>query len=591
MVITSSAPIGAAALFTLYSNDSVFQTEAGVQDSPSYTRVTLPIDFKVQNGGTVYGTGFALFNPNATAISLKPSFFDGDGLMSTAGIITLQPMSQQAMFFDSVFPGLGTVQGSLAFQGLTGTNGVSAMVLRMNMSPFNMTSFTAVSGTAAGASYTNGTPRFTYMDVTATMTSVNKTIPGAPTLTVTSSGVSSPYAPYTYNYTQVISQSSGRMYKVKGDATTLTATLYVPPGWYTTRVMNWNAALVTQYTGVFETYTTDPFYFSTTTTQTVAFPNVPLRNVTGTINGWSALGLGTTAGMSFYGTALTNSHLQFVVYCNTSTTAGAGDGNTFIQAFPEGIYTAAVLQPAMMLPSSGFSGTQPTEVMSFQNLLPSGATFTVDSNNNPVTLNAPSGVASLWSNNSVQHTGPFTLSIHDNALPNLGYINPNAFDHLGAIPYPMNVYPGYIYYPRDTVWTQNPFGGQYSAKVAVGSSYKLTNTFTVYNASTTSVGVATYSPPDGLSTYIDGDHQYDFNPGTLAPLVQISGTVSGYFGGASSTVMARSDQIIGADGNVIPGLSFWTAVPVSAAGSYTLNLLPGYSYQIYYNTAAELVVQ
>jgi len=166
MVITSNAPIGAAALFTLFSTDSshVFQTEAGVQDSPSYTSVTLPIDFKVQNGGTVYGTGFALFNPNPTAVTLKPSFFDGDGLMSTAGTITLQPLSQQAMFFDSVFGGMGTVQGSLAFQGLTGTNGVSAMVLRMNMSPFNMTSFSAVSGTAAGFTGTSGTPRYTYMD-------------------------------------------------------------------------------------------------------------------------------------------------------------------------------------------------------------------------------------------------------------------------------------------------------------------------------------------------------------------------------------------------------------------------------------------
>jgi hypothetical protein len=79
-IVTSTVPIGAAALFAEYNNDRSFNTEAGVQDSPVLTNFTLPVDSQVPLDGmaTIVGTVFAFFNPNSSSVTLTPTYLDED---------------------------------------------------------------------------------------------------------------------------------------------------------------------------------------------------------------------------------------------------------------------------------------------------------------------------------------------------------------------------------------------------------------------------------------------------------------------------------------------------------------------------------
>jgi len=576
---TTPVPIGAGVLFTQYDNSSNFQTEAGVLDSPILTRISMPIDSYVpMNGPTVYGTAFALFNPSSnTAATLLPRFVDVNGLATTAGYITIQPHAHVATYFDQIFPQLGSVQGTLAISTTGG--GVAGMAIRSNASPYNMTSFAAVSGTAAYTG-TTGTPRYTYMDITATMTSVNKAIPAAPILNVTTGAG---WYSSQYVFRDVISQSSGRVYKPKTDAG---SAFYLPPGMYTIRASGWIYTLA-QWNGIWADYNSNPINFNANTTVQVSGA-MTTRTVNGSISNWSTvqstLGITTTATMSFYGTHLTNSNYSFTVYCNTDS---LGNG-TFTQLFPDGIYTAAVLKQQT---SNGQVGLQNLTL---------GVPFTISSANTTVTLTAPttintlSGTASFAGGTLPQ--GAFTITASDTSLPNFGYtgwVNPLPSSYQSGAAMSLNnpYYPGLSYIPRSTYWTQNTFGGSYSTLIGAGSNYKMKYSFTVYNTSNASTGIAVYAPTSGAAVAVNGDTQYDFDTlPALGSLVTVSGNITGYVGG-TATVIARCEQVLGADGNVIPGLSYYTYGTANASGAYSLSLLPGYNYQLYYNTGAMQIYQ
>jgi len=582
IVITSTAPIGAAALFLMTDLDDNFMTEVGVQDSPLLNRLTMPVDSRYgSDNGWLYGTGLALYNPTTSPVTLKPVWLDGTGLVLTTGTITIQPKAQTVQFFEQIFPSMGTVAGSLAFQATTTTSGVSAMALGANMDPFSMTSFTAVTGTASGFAITNGTPRFTYMNITEAMTGVNKILPAAPTLTV---NAGAGWNGATYVYKDVIAQSSGRVYKPKTDNG---SAFYVPAGYYTIRASGWVGALG-QWNGIWANYVSAPTYFGGVGTVTVN-ASTSTRTVTGSISGWDALkstlGITTSASLSFYGTNATDSRYTFVVYCNTDS-SGTG---TFTQTFPDATYTAAILRTTAV-PTTGTWTTT-----GLQNLL-AGSSFTVDSANTTATLTAPyintlSGTANFTGGTPPQ--GAFTIKARDNSLPDFGYINPLPGSYQSGAAITMNnpYYPGLSYFPRDTAWVQNPFGGSYSELIGAGSNYKMSYSFIVYNTASATTGIATYAPASGAAVLIDSDKTYDFGTLPALPgLVTVSGNISGNRQGIAS-VIARSDEIFDADGNVIPGLSYYASVNANASGDYTITVLPGQNYQLYYNTGAMQIYQ
>jgi hypothetical protein len=575
-IITSNVPIGAAALFTEYNNDQSFNTEAGVQDSAVLTNFTLPVDSQVPLDGTatIVGTAFAFFNPTSSSVTLTPTYLDEDGLKATGSPITLQPHAHQAKYFNEMFSNLGFVKGSLAFAG---SSGVSAMVLRANAAPFNMTSLSAVSGTAPGLSWaTSGSYAVTkaiYTDITKDLT-INRTLNYADVLTVSWSGYA---APSTNNpmQAQAISQSSGRIYRPKTDINTATTSsgLYVPKGTFRVRTMGW-LPNSTAASGIYATYTTDPFLFTSTTTQNVNVVAPATYNVSGTIADYGSLGITTSAALSFFSTASSDSHGQYLVYCSTD------EHGAFAQNMPAGDYIAVLKAPNIGTTVPGAT----------ENLGLKIGTFSVTGDDTIVndltipTIATLSGTANFAGGSPL---GPFTITAADNSLPNLGYINSK-----------LNAYPGYYssYYPPNTTWTKDTFGGAYSESIGGdGHNYNLSYSFLVYNSTGTSVGTACYSPSSGAAVPVTGtaaSYNFDTLP-SLPSLVTLSGTVNSATGSASTytTVIVRSDSIIGVDGNIIPGLSYYATTPVDTSGHFNLSVLPGHNYQVYYSGRYVMVIQ
>jgi hypothetical protein len=142
-----SVPIGVAAYYTQYDDEWNFQTEVGILDSPALPSFTLPIDSKVPAGSTTptFDTAIALFNPSASTISVTPEFYDADGAVTTSTTtITLAASGHYAGYFNELFPGLGTVQGSLVISSAPTV--ISAVTLRNNWGPVGWTSLPVTSG-------------------------------------------------------------------------------------------------------------------------------------------------------------------------------------------------------------------------------------------------------------------------------------------------------------------------------------------------------------------------------------------------------------------------------------------------------------
>jgi hypothetical protein len=575
-VITSDVPIGAAGIFTELNPNGDFATEAGVQASQALTSFTLPIDSRVSPDGatTTSDTGIAFFNPNSSSNTFYLEFLDADGVVITTTPVNLPANGHAAYFFNQLFPGLGNTQGSVAITGLT--NAVSAMTLRMNMSPFRMTTLPVVAGTAPGLFYaesgTYAATRPIYADITANMT-INRSMNYAFALTVPISGIAS--GTYTPIQVQAISSSSGRIYRPKYDVVSGTsATVPLTPGMYTLRAMGWMPGYANQYNGVYVDYTTDEFFLANTTSQAIDIPQPTYHTVTGTITGFSSLGITTSAGLSFYGTVAGNSHIQYVVYCSTDS---EGKG-TFTQSMPDGNYIA-ILQVAG---NTGTTISGATENMSLQNI----GVFSVNGTDTTVNLTVPalatlSGTASFAG--GTLPMGKFTITAQDNFLPNFGYINTN-----------YNSYPGLNYFPRNTTWTQDAFGGAYSATLGAGSTYNLRYSMIIYNSDSTAAGTAYYSPSSGASVNLTASgNAYNFDTLPQLPsLVTVTGKVKNALGtGFASIVVARSDSIIGTDGNIIPGLSYYATTTADSSGNYSLSVLPGRNYQLYYSTSYVLIAQ
>jgi hypothetical protein len=282
--------------------------------------------------------------------------------------------------------------------------------------------------------------------------------------------------------------------------------------------------------------------------------------------------------LSFYGTVADNPHIQYVVYCDTDTN---GNG-TFAQSMPDGDYIA-VLQAA----NTGTTISGATENMGLQNI----GTFSVSGDDITVDLLAVPTLATLSGTASFAGgtlpKGPFTITASDNSLPNLGYINTK-----------YSSYPGYnLYYPRNTTFTQNAFEGEYNMTLGAGSEYNLSYSMLVHNSASSSVGTAYYSPASGASVPLAGagnTYTYDFDTMPELPsLVTISGRVrdAAANGVDYSVVIARSTSIIGPSGSVIPGLSYYATATADSSGNYTLSLLPGRNYQLYYSTHYMLIIQ
>ena len=121
--ITSTQPIGAAAVFTVLDAQGHFQTEAGVGDSVPQNQLTLPVDVTGS-----FNTGVAFFNPNSGPITITMKLLDQNGaVVTTAAPLPLPAKNQTAQFATQLFPGTSEFRGSVAITATGGT--VAALTL------------------------------------------------------------------------------------------------------------------------------------------------------------------------------------------------------------------------------------------------------------------------------------------------------------------------------------------------------------------------------------------------------------------------------------------------------------------------------
>jgi hypothetical protein len=280
--ITSDRPIGAAALFTQYNSDQSFNTEAGVQDSQVLTDFTLPIDSIVSLDGseTTSDTGVAFFNPDASAISFTPKFLDVNGIVTTSATqVDLPANGHAAYFFNNLFPQLGNIQGSVTVSGLA--RGISAMTLRMNLSPFSMTTLPVLEGVAPGYdALTSGKTTMKALAgvIAADNTTVDAKLPFGYNISV------SPVGAYVYSLGLGIRAFTGKtIYPMTRSGFNYRASL--PPGDYTFNIQFYSGNEVASY---YWFYTTDPYTINGDAQIEITSKFPTMYEVTGNVTGASS---------------------------------------------------------------------------------------------------------------------------------------------------------------------------------------------------------------------------------------------------------------------------------------------------------------
>jgi len=139
--VKSDVPVGVASVFTLYDGQGVFQTEAGVGNSPALSSFTIPVDTRAQ-----FDTGVALFNPGTISAGVTVRLLDQDGIRVKLQELSLPPGGHQALLVRSAFEG-ASLQGTLS---ITSTAPLSALTLRLNASPLSYTTLPRTGQAFAG---------------------------------------------------------------------------------------------------------------------------------------------------------------------------------------------------------------------------------------------------------------------------------------------------------------------------------------------------------------------------------------------------------------------------------------------------------
>ncbi len=138
--VTSDAPIGVTAVFSLLNAQGTVTVEAGVGDSPLGTQFSLPVDL---TGG--FNTGVAIFNPNPDSTQVQVTFLKSDSSTTAQKELTIPAYGHISVFVQSaeLFPSVTDVQGQL---NLESTLPVTALSLRQQLSTANLTTLPVLEG-------------------------------------------------------------------------------------------------------------------------------------------------------------------------------------------------------------------------------------------------------------------------------------------------------------------------------------------------------------------------------------------------------------------------------------------------------------
>jgi len=533
-LITSDVPIGTAGLFTQYIDSSmtVLGTEAGIQSSPAYSTLTLPIDSNLPDADT----GIAIFNPGTASVTVTPVFMDTAGITTPAAApITIAAKGHTAAFFGEMFPGMGNIQGSLA---VTAPTSVAAVTMRENLKPsFSMTSLPVIQGMTAGITLpTTGYPMAkTQKGIAATADATfNAKVPFghlitlAPTVTGGTLWSNSLSANSGGNSFPVTSKCSGYWWYGIFCIGTVTYSASVPPGDFTFKLSSYVGSQTSAFT---KFYTSDPITIAGPQTGIPVAATYPtLYTVTGNITG-----LTTTSG--------------FVVLTNTN---GSGDYGYFqVSSSP---YTASVSSGTYSIAYSIGTGGNFVGGPFYPNL----GTVTVNDANATAPDIAVPTLVTLSGTTAFKGAAPASSTITATNSAATGY---------------------------NTV-TATSANDSYQMQIPKGVPYDMRLSYSVYadTSTTAATGTVNYTPTSNTVT-INADSTFNFTGMPAAPdFVTISGTVTDSGGTAISgaTVTASSSVLTGT-----PSTSSYSGTATSdTTGTYSIKVPKGTKYQLAFSPPA-----
>ena len=521
--ITSSAPVGAAAIFSVFDSSGMFQTEAGVGDSPVMTALTLPVD--VRPGAN---TGVAFSNPSGAAAAVTLKLLDSNGEVLDSGTsVELRAKGHTARFVTEIFPGITYFQGSVA---VIAPSGVAALTLRQNAAPLSYTTLPVASGHATGKAPPAPLMTKTRDGLSATSDlAVDETLPSGFRLAGHVAG--------TGNVRQVLARrSDGKVYYGEIDTDTNRYLLAVDQGSYTVQV-SYQALEVPGGATLTQIYSDPaPVRVDGDITRNLTLPLPRTYQVTGKVSGLSSLPDSTGA--------------MVVFTSEDRLTEGAFPLNldgSYQAVLPRGSYRIGVRVPQIIFPPVQ---SQSLELYSLGAVGVDGGAATANITV-PATARVSGSVRAPW-------LGSFAFGIKvaatDLSAPPFSgadTIRPLALSIASADP-----------------------SAQYQAFLAGGRSYALTVSAPVLDGSKR---VGSFSYPLSEPFSLTGDATRSFNLPDVPAKVNITGRVrdSQGRGVGSVLVSAATKALTGA-----PGASFSANAITDAQGNYSLVVLSGTGYQL-----------
>jgi hypothetical protein len=515
--ITSTAPIGATGIFTVYDPQGNFQTEAGVGDSPVLTQFTLPVDLT----GT-FDTGVAFFNPGTASVTMTFRFMNVSGENSSQSpTITLGPKGHTAQFVSQLFPGLSNVQGSLA---VSATGGIAALTLRQNSTPYGLTTLPVASGTAPGTSAAKALLSQVQTGVGATSNvTVNKTLPPGFRLSGTIQGGGFGFL--------VTAQSGSNTYSGTVDFLSGRYLVLLPAGAYTVKVVFAPTAAGDQTVLMTYTYPSQ-VQVPADTTLNLTLPSPTLFNISGAVSGTSNIpGAGSTSDLVF--TSNDNS-IQGLFPISAGTYSGVLPAGNYLVCITADNIQSGLLKENLSVYNVGTVNVSGNTTASFA--VP-----------NLVTL---SGVASF-----------------SGVTPTSGDISATDTANLSTDPFV------FLSGPRtSSVSFLTGFTGSYQMLLPQNRTYSMNVSY----APSTIAGTVSY--PVTMSTVnLTANAAYNFTVPSLPAQVTVSGRVTDNSGNGVGdvTVSAYTDSLTGA-----ANTAFSAGSTTDSSGNYSFKILSGTNYQM-----------
>jgi len=518
--ITSTAPIGASAIFSVFDTQAKFLTEAGVGDATALSNLTLPVDIDSNAD-----TGIAFFNPTTGTVTLTLRLVDSAGFTLATTTLTLPGRGHKAQFATQLFPGRTSFRGSIAVTATGGT--VSAITLRQNTSPLTYTTLPVTSGVTRNApppSLPLIKKVVTGLSVTSN-TTLDQTLDGGFKI----SGNINLYGTITAR------ASDGTRYNgIVGILAPQRYVIVVPAGTYDISVCVFTAGLSMTYN--------DPASVRVTsdTTHDINIPVPATFGVSGTVSNLPA--------------ALLAGSLSIVFNNSDTTTAGTfplGAGGAYQAALPSGTWTASLSSLALL-------GGARIQYLAQYKL----GTVTVGSSATTANFTA---LPTATLTGAVRVPSITTFS----SPPTVSASDESAFPVIDLDNLPSCGLPAF----GSTVSTSD--AGTYELVLASGRTYT-----TIAIVSLVSGGVAAGNlvfPINPLHKTVTGNTTQDFNYPALPPFVTLSGRVTGANGQAAPRVQVNvvSKQITGA-----ADTQYTAVTTADVNGNYRLTVLSGTAYEI-----------